>query len=76
MPTHAERRILPHAPEQLFDLVADIEAYPQFLPWCRASRITNRYDNVVVADLIIGFKLVREKFTSHVTLFRPGEIKV
>ncbi|MCA8932551.1 MAG: type II toxin-antitoxin system RatA family toxin [Rhodospirillaceae bacterium] len=76
MPTHAERRILPHAPEQLFDLVADIEAYPQFLPWCRAARITNRYENVVVADLIIGFKLVRERFTSHVTLFRPGEIKV
>ena len=76
MPTHAERRILPHPPEQLFDLVAAIETYPDFLPWCQAARIKKRYDNIVIADLVIGFKLVREKFTSHVTLNRPGEIAV
>ena len=76
MPTHAERRILPYTPAQIFDLVADIEKYPDFLPWCQAARIKRRYDNVVIADLVIGFKMIREKFTSHVTFYRPNEIKV
>lgn len=76
MPTHAERRVLPYAPEQLFDLVADVEKYPDFLPWCLAARIRSRTDTVIVADLVIGFKMFRERFTSRVTLERPGRIAV
>ena len=72
MATHAEKRVLPHSPEQLFGLVADIERYPEFLPWCVGSRIRSRRENVVVADLIIGFKGIRESFTSEVTLNRPA----
>lgn len=69
--THAEKRVLPYSAEQLFDLVADIERYPEFLPWCIGARIRSRSENVIVADLIIGFKGIREKFTSEVTLNRP-----
>lgn len=76
MPHHKEKRILPYRPEQLFDLVADIGAYPQFLPWCKAARITERSGNIVTADLIIGYKMFQEKFTSIVTLERPNFIEV
>lgn len=72
MATHAEKRVLHHSPEQLFDLVADVERYPEFLPWCIGARIRSRQENVLVADLIIGFKGIREKFTSEVTLYRPA----
>jgi coenzyme Q-binding protein COQ10 len=68
MPTHAEQRLLPYTPEQMFRLVADIERYPEFLPWCVAARIRRREGDVIYADLMIGFKLVRERFTSKVTL--------
>lgn len=68
MATHAEKRVLPHSPEQLFDLVADVERYPEFLPWCIGARIRSRRENVLAADLIIGFKGFRESFTSEVTL--------
>lgn len=68
MPTHAEKRVLPYTPHQLYKLVADIESYPEFLPWCLAARIRQRRENVVVADLIIGFKMIRERFTSRVSL--------
>ena len=67
MATHAEKRVLHHSPEQLFDLVADVERYPDFLPWCIGARIRSRQENVLIADLIIGFKGIREKFTSEVT---------
>jgi len=76
MPTHAEQRILPYTPEQLFALVADVERYPEFLPWCVASRIRRREGEVFFADLVIGFKMVRERFTSKVTLSRPDRVDV
>lgn len=72
MPTHAEQRVLPYAPQKLFDLVADVERYPEFLPWCLGARIRKREPALLVADLIIGFKMVRERFTSRVALDRPG----
>ena len=70
MITHAEQRLLGYRPEQMFDLVADIERYPEFLPWCIGARIRERNDTLVVADLIIGFKMIRERFTSRVSLDR------
>ncbi|BAE51127.1 type II toxin-antitoxin system RatA family toxin [Paramagnetospirillum magneticum] len=76
MPTHAEQRVLPYTPEQLFELVADVARYPEFLPWCVASRIRSRDGDVFFADLVIGFKMVRERFTSKVTLSRPDRVDV
>ncbi|MEE3627294.1 type II toxin-antitoxin system RatA family toxin [Nitrospirillum sp. BR 11752] len=72
MPTHAEKRVLPYTPEQLFQLVADVEKYPEFLPWAVAARIRRREGNTFWADLVIGFKMVRERFTSKVVLSEPG----
>lgn len=68
MPTHAERRVLPYSPEQLYDLVAGVDLYPEFLPWCKAARIRERKPNLLVADLVIGFKVFRERFSSRVAL--------
>jgi len=76
MPTHAEKRVLPYTPEQLFDLVIDVEKYPDFLPWCLGCRIKKREEGLVVADMIIGFKVFREGFTSRVAHQRPGRIDV
>ena len=76
MPTHAEQRVLPYTPEQMYALVADIERYPEFLPWCVAARIRERRPDYLSADLVIGFKMFRERFTSHVKLDPPGRIDV
>ncbi len=81
MPTHAEQRTLPYTPEQLFALVAQVEKYPEFLPWCIGSRITKREKNakgldVFYADLVIGYKMARETFGSKVTLNSPDHIHV
>jgi len=76
MPTHAERRILPHSPEHLFDMVADVEKYPEFLPWCIATRVRKREGDALTADMVIGFKVFRENFTSQVTCDRPRRIDV
>jgi len=74
MPTHAEKRFLPYTPEQVFDLVADIERYPEFVPLCQAMRIIRRTQladrEIVVAEMQVAYKLIRESFTSRVTLIR------
>lgn len=67
---------MPYTPEQMFDLVSAVDLYPQFLPWCLASRITKREGNVFYADLVIGYKMVREKFGSRVTALKPDHIHV
>lgn len=76
MPTHAERRLLPYNPRQLFDLVADIERYPEFLPWCVGVRVLRRDGAIVNAELMVGFKMIREKFTSEVRLQPHSQINV
>lgn len=76
MPTHAEKRILRYTPEQLFDMVADVRRYPEFLPWCVAARIVSHAEGDLVADLTIGFKMFRESFRSEVKLERPDHIHV
>ena len=76
MPTHAEKRNLPYSAAQLFDLVADVGQYPQFLPWCLAARITKREEACFYADLVIGYKMVREKFGSKVKVERPNLIHI
>ena len=73
MPTHSETRHLPYTAQQMYDLVADVAQYPKFLPWCSAARIRSRTPNglaeVMEADLVISFKVFRERFGSRVTLF-------
>ncbi|SDG95328.1 type II toxin-antitoxin system RatA family toxin [Roseospirillum parvum] len=77
MPTHAEKRIVPYTQKQLFDLVADVERYPDFLPWCLGSRIKRRLsDTVFEADLVVGFKMIRERFTSRVELIGTDKVNV
>ncbi|MEQ9813209.1 MAG: type II toxin-antitoxin system RatA family toxin [Azospirillaceae bacterium] len=76
MGVHAEQRVLPHSRDKIFDMVADVGRYPEFLPWCLAARIREKTDDHLVADLVIGFKMVRERFTSRVHLRRPEEIHV
>lgn len=82
MPTHSETRFLPYSAQQMYDLVADVGAYPQFLPWCAAARIRARAPlaenpaaEVMEADLVISFKVFRERFGSRVVLY-PEQKKV
>ena len=70
MTTHSEKRVLAHRPEQLFELVADVQRYPEFLPWCVAARVRSKTDEMLIADLIIGFQMFRESFTSYVKMDR------
>jgi coenzyme Q-binding protein COQ10 len=76
MPTHAEKRVLPFTEEQLFDMVADVRRYPEFLPWCVGARIVSRTDQELIADLTVGFKMFRETFRSQVLLTRPHHVHV
>ena len=73
MPTHSETRFLPYTAQQMYDLVADVEKYPQFLPWCAAARIRGRSQQgdaeVMEAELVISFRVFRERFGSRVTLW-------
>tara|TARA_Y100000590_G_scaffold413478_1_gene509343 strand:- start:264 stop:728 length:465 start_codon:yes stop_codon:yes gene_type:complete len=76
VPKHSEKKILYFTPKQLFDLVSDVDSYHEFLPWCLASRVTKREKNILEGDLIVGFKLYREKFSSKIILFEPDKINV
>ncbi len=76
MPTHAEHKVLPYSPEQMFDLVADVARYPEFIPWVTAVRVRSDSQTEMVADLIVGFKGLRETFTSKVGKTRPATIHV
>ncbi|MGR3713665.1 MAG: type II toxin-antitoxin system RatA family toxin [Shimia sp.] len=72
MPTHSETRTLPYTAQQMYDLVADVASYPQFLPWCSAARIRSSSmqgdTEEMLADLVISFKVFRERFGSRVVL--------
>ena len=76
MPKHHENRALPYSPEQLFDLVADVGRYSEFLPWVQAVRVRSDGPTEMVADLVVGFKGIRENFTSRVTKQRAERIRV
>lgn len=73
MPTHSEIRHLPYTARQMYDLVADVGRYPQFIPWISASRVRSVTPEVghevMLADLVVGFKMFRERFLSRVTLW-------
>ncbi|MEM9796628.1 MAG: type II toxin-antitoxin system RatA family toxin [Pseudomonadota bacterium] len=79
MPCHSETRDLPYTPQQMYDLVADVARYPEFLPWTAAARIRSREETpegeVMLADLVISFKVFRERFGSRVVL-HPDEMRI
>ncbi|MFD1343429.1 type II toxin-antitoxin system RatA family toxin [Litorisediminicola beolgyonensis] len=79
MPSHSETKMLPYSAQQMYDLVADVASYPEFLPWCAAARIRSREDKgdheVMLADLVISFKVFRERFGSRVVL-RPETMEI
>lgn len=76
MPGVREVRQLPYSAEQMFDLVADVARYPEFLPWVVGARVRSDNEHEMIADLLVGFNALREKFTSRVLKVRPLEIKV
>lgn len=76
MPKHSETRRMPYTAEQMFDLVADVRRYPEFLPWVSAMRVRKDAPEETLADMIVGFKGLRETFTSRVAKVRPTEIHV
>ena len=65
---HEERRIIKHTPSNLFKLVSDVKRYPEFLPWCLGARVKNNLKNNFEADLIIGFKIYKEIYSSEISL--------
>jgi coenzyme Q-binding protein COQ10 len=76
MPGISETRRLPYSAQQMFDLVADVKRYPEFLPWVVGTRIKSDNGEEMIADMLVGFKAIREKFTSRVNKDRPREIDV
>ena len=76
MPGSRETRRLPYSCEQMFDLVADVGRYGEFLPWVVATRVRSDSEQEMTADMLVGFKAIREKFTSRVTKDRPNRIDV
>lgn len=76
MPKHTEQKLLPYSQQQLFALVSDVGRYPEFLPWCIGARVYNRQSERFDADVIIGFKMFREKFTSRVTFEEHKSVDV
>jgi coenzyme Q-binding protein COQ10 len=72
LPAHKERRLVAHPPQKLYELVSDIESYPQFLPWVTGVRVRSRgnagENQVIIADVLISYKMFRETFRSSVTL--------
>lgn len=79
MPTHSEKRSLPYGADEMYALVADVGQYPHFLPWCAAARVrkhqTDPVPQVMEADLVISFKVFRERFGSRVQLW-PDERRI
>lgn len=76
MPGIHEIRRLPYSATQMYDLVADVARYAEFLPWVVATRVRSDSEHEMVADMLVGFNALREKFTSRVEKDRPGRIKV
>ena len=72
MPSHSETRTLPYTAAQMYALVGDVASYPEFLPWTSAARIKSRElkgdTEIIIADLVISFKVFRERFSSKVTM--------
>lgn len=79
MPSYETKRVVPHSPDQMFALVADVEHYPEFLPMCEALAVRSRRERdgvtLLVADMTVGYKALRETFTSQVVL-KPADNRI
>lgn len=76
MPTVKRSARVPHLPEQMFDLVNDVERYPEFLHWCKAARINSRRENTMEATLEIGVLGLQQSFRTRNTLQRPERLGI
>lgn len=80
MPSHSESRILPYPPDFIYAIVADVERYPEFVPWCAGLRILSReersWGEVLLAETLVGYKALRERYTSRVELQPSHRIDV
>jgi coenzyme Q-binding protein COQ10 len=76
LPSHKETRALPYSPEQMYALVSDVARYAEFLPWVSAVRVRTDSETEMIADLIVGFKAIKETFTSRVVKERPARVRV
>lgn len=78
MPKYENQRKVPHSPDQMFDLVADVERYPEFLPLCEALSVRSRKERdgkqLLIADMTVGYKAIRETFTTQVLLNRAEQV--
>ncbi len=77
MPSFRTSHVVKHSPQQMFDLVADVESYPQFVPLCQSLKIRRRFEaqdgaETLLADMEVGYKAIKERFTSRVTLDRAS----
>ncbi|MDP2121487.1 MAG: type II toxin-antitoxin system RatA family toxin [Hoeflea sp.] len=79
MPTYETTRIVPHSPRQMFDLVADVERYPEFLPLCEATSIRERKERdgktLLIVEMTVGYKAIRETFATQ-DLLKPDELEI
>ena len=76
MPRHSETRNICYSPEQMFDMVADVGRYQEFLPWVSATRVRSNSPDQMIADLVVGFRAIKETFSSRVHKRRPHEIEI
>jgi coenzyme Q-binding protein COQ10 len=76
MPKHSEHSLLPFTPEQLFDLVADVEHYAEFVPWWVAARVSQRDGDIVYVEQVIGLGVIQRRFTSRAVLQRPVSVHI
>ncbi|MEO0348378.1 MAG: type II toxin-antitoxin system RatA family toxin [Pseudomonadota bacterium] len=72
MPQHQQTKILPYTLTQIYQLIIDVDNYSKFLPWCSASKITEQHDDYFLAELVIKFKVLNEKYVSHITPNPPA----
>ncbi|VBB68766.1 Putative oligoketide cyclase/dehydratase or lipid transport protein YfjG [invertebrate metagenome] len=76
MSIHSVERLLPYTSNQLFDLVADVERYPEFVPWWVAANVWKKHDNVYYTRQVLGLPFLRQEFQSRTTLNRPQHINI
>ncbi|MCC8417577.1 MAG: type II toxin-antitoxin system RatA family toxin [Rickettsia endosymbiont of Bryobia graminum] len=74
MPHFHQEKILPYDAEKLFNLVLDVESYPEFIPWCEAARIISQNENRIIAELVIKIKTFTEKYQSRVTSYSSNQL--
>lgn len=76
MPKYSERRLMPFTQQQLYDMVADVEKYPEFIPWLASARECERTDKMLIAEMVIGVQVFRDTFLSKALLTPPSQLDI